>query len=531
MSARREVVSALGRLGFACDVLEEPGARGWNGAAWTLRKVEGSFEELYESGALAKLPGVGKGVLSVVRDVIAGQTPEALRELEARLPAGLFAVGRIKGLGGKKVRALWTELGIESLGELEYACRENRLVDLKGFGSKTQSKVLEQIQELRETEGMLRRDQARRVLADARRIAESLEVTHIAEVGEYVRGAELVDGVAILLAGGEADTAAMRLRDTPGLTVHVAEVEYFGAAQVRLTSSAAHVAALEARGELEGESEEEVYEGLGLHLTPPERREAGVPLVLAGSAAPRLIRREDLAGALHNHTTASDGTASLAVMREAAARAGLTYLGISEHSQAAAYARGLDEEELRAQCATLVALNAEGHACTLVSGIESDILAGGDLDYPDEVLASLEVVIASVHQRFRQNPAAMTARMVHAAAHPRTDVVGHPTGRLLLSRPESGVDMEALLDACAASGCAVELNCNPQRLDLSAVHLGMAKERGVLVSIAADAHAPEELENLEHGITLARRAGLTSDDVLNARPLDALRQWSAGRRP
>jgi DNA polymerase (family X) len=282
---------------------------------------------------------------------------------------------------------------------------------------------------------------------------------------------------------------------------------------------------------IEGESldcatEDELYRRLGLVPADPERREAGVPLVEEGKARPRLVVREDLRGALHNHTIASDGSATLPDMRDAAAARGLSYLGISEHSVSAFYARGLAAEALRAQIQTIAQLNEKARSkCVLLTGVESDILAEGTLDYPSDVLSELEVIVASVHRRHSQDAAQMTARLVAAAQNPWTSVIGHPTGRLLLGRPPSDLDMGAFLDACKTSGCAVELNANPHRLDLCDRHVAMAKERGVLVSIAADAHSVDELDNLAYGVTIARRGGLTAEDVLNARSLEELRAW------
>ncbi|MCZ7685635.1 MAG: PHP domain-containing protein [Sandaracinaceae bacterium] len=358
--------------------------------------------------------------------------------------------------------------------------------------------------------------------------------------------------LGVLVAGEDVDGgvghAAAARPPEASIAVHVAPLEAFGARALWLTASEAHLAALAARARERGltldegglrdasgalvscAEEDDVYRALELHPTAPERREPGVPLVEVGKARPRLVTRADLRGALHNHTVASDGTATLEAMREAAAARELAYLGISEHSHSAFYARGLDGERLVAQAREIAALNERPGSCVVLSGVESDILKEGELDYGADVLSEVEVVVASVHRRHAQTPEQMTARMVAAAKNPFTDVVGHPTGRLLLGRAPSEYDVAAFLDACAASGCAVELNANPHRLDLNEGHLTMAKERGVLVSIAADAHSVDELDNLEHGVTIARRAGLTPDDVLNARPLEALRAWLAARR-
>ena len=232
---------------------------------------------------------------------------------------------------------------------------------------------------------------------------------------------------------------------------------------------------------------------------------------------------------LHNHTLASDGSHSIEQMRDAAAAAGLAYFGISEHSVSAFYARGLQADALTEQTKKIAELNSAGAGCVLLTGVESDILEHGELDYPPEILSGLEVVIASIHRRYRHDRETRTQRLVNAAKNPLTTCIGHPTGRLLLGRKPGDFDVEELLDACAESGCAIELNANPARLDLSAEHLMKAKERGVLVSISADAHSIQEIRNLDHGVAIARRAGLTVDDVLNCRPLEALRAWLQDR--
>ncbi|MEM9072033.1 MAG: helix-hairpin-helix domain-containing protein [Myxococcota bacterium] len=529
MIRRKEIVNVLRRLAFAADLKGDKRAKAWSGAAWAIRQLDEDLAVMVEERRLARVRGVGPATSALVADLLDGIQPRVLEEMEAEIPAGLFEIQRIKGLGAKKIKMLWEDLGITTVGELEYACRENRLVDLKGFGVKTQSKVLAQIEMLRANAGKRRRDRAAAVVEPflASLVHKGIRC---ALVGDLPRGMELIEDLRVVV------DRAPEGEVPEGVKVDVATGAW-GWAVLRRTSSEAHQAALQERAaskgltldDLDADSEEDVYRALGLLPTPAERREADVPLVGSGSATTPLVRREDLRGALHNHTTASDGSHTLAQMQQAAAAAGLAYLGISEHSVSAFYAGGLDSTRLQDQRKAIDERNAAAPGCTLLAGVESDILLDGSLDYDDDVLDGLEFVVASVHGRRRQDAPAMTARLVAAAKHPQTSVVGHPTGRLLLGREPAPFDVEAFLDACAESGCAVELNANPARLDLSVAHLKLAKERGVLISIAADAHSMQELQNLEHGVAIARRAGLCAEDVLNARSLEELRQWLAAR--
>jgi DNA polymerase (family 10) len=552
---QRTASDVLARLAFALEVEGSAPheARAFATAARMLRQVTGDLRAQLESGALAEVRGIGKSSLRVIATVLEGKEPDELRELEAKIPEGLFAIHGIKGLGPAKIRKLWQGLGITTIGELEHACRENRLITLEGFGKKTQENVLREIESLRRAETVLLRSRAAALVLPLIASLRARGVRAVA-LGDFARGMELVDGLAIAVCGDASEIDATLAAhgasegriDGTTLDVARADESRFGVVCVARTSSAEHLELLRAAAAkrgllLEGDAlrdgagevvrcadDDALYEALGLCTTPPERREPGVPLIVRGKAQPRLIELEDLRGALHNHTVASDGSATLDEMRAAAAAMGLSYLGISDHSVSAHYARGLSADALRAQAARIAELTPNG--CTILSGVESDIRADGALDYEPEVLAVLDVVIASVHRRHGLDRAASTERMVLAARNPFTDVIGHPTGRLLLGRPPNDFDMDAMLDAAAESGCAVELNSSPHRLDLEARHVAMAKERGVLVSIAADAHATGELRYLEHGIAVGRRGGLTAEDVLNARSLDELRAWLAARR-
>lgn len=532
MGLRRDAMEALERCAFAAELLGEKSARYWTGAAWSFRQLDGDIGELLASGELQKAAGLGPKALAVVTEVASGRTPEALLELKDRLPEGLFEIRRIRGLGPKKVASLWKDLGITTLGELEYACRENRLVDLKGFGKKTQESIVAQIPALREERGRMRRDEAATLCERARVELLGRGASEVLVAGDLRLGAELVETNAVL-AVAEGELALTGLDER--LVVVVVNAAHRGAGLLRATGPKEHVAMLEARASergttleaIEGATEEDVLAVLGLPVTDPELRGDVVP----ATPSARLVRRSDLRGALHNHTDASDGSNTLDEMRAAASAWGLTYFGISEHSVSAFYAQGLDAARLEAQLAAIARLN-EKPGCVLLTGVESDILEDGALDYPDALFEKLglDVVVASVHKRYAHDRAAATARMTRAARSPWTTLLGHPTGRLLLGRPPMDYEIEALLSACKESGCAIELNANPQRLDLSARHAAMAKEQGVLVSIAADAHHVNELDNLEHGLSVARRAGLRPQDVLNCMELPELRAWLSARR-
>ncbi len=548
MPLRRAASNVLSRMAFALEILEgpTPRARTYGAASRTVFQLEGDLAELRQSGALDRVRGLGPTCLAVIDDVIAGREPAELQELESKIPEGLFAIRKIKGLGPAKIRALYEGMGITTLGELEHACRENRLVTLPGFGEKTQANVLAGVQAERRHDGLHLRDAALEMANEL--LGRSANGARAVIVGDLATGAELVSTIAVLVESAAATREEVPLGEGVSGIVFRAPTDRFGVVLVRETSDAAHFASLSARAAELGftldaqrlaragetvaiASDGALYDALDLCVVPVEVRREGTVLARRGHAPRELVARGDIRGALHNHTLASDGTATLAEMRAAAIAWGLSYLGISEHSQSADYARGLTRERIAAQLAEIATMNAEGASCTILGGIESDILADGALDYPDDVLATLEVVIASSHRRFSLDRERSTARMVRAASSPRTDILGHPTGRLLLGRPPLDLDMDALLAACAANGCAVELNGSAHRLDFGVRELGMAKERGILVSIAADAHATGEIaEHLAHGIAVARRAGLTPDDVLNTRPLSALREWLIARR-
>jgi DNA polymerase (family 10) len=478
------------------------------------------LEQRHSDRTLTDVRGIGTASARVIAEILDTGAVARVQVLKPHVPAGVLELARVRGLGPSKVKVVWKQLGVTSLGELEQACLENRLLALPGFGVKTQDKVLAGVQRALGDAGLFRRDEVERAVEQLRPMLDGA-VERWSVVGAYRRGDVLVDGLRVLIAGDAAVPAVVA--EVP-VTALRCGLEDFGVQQIRHTGPDAHVAALDLDG-VQGVDEDSVYAALGFHAPSPERR--GAPLVPLARPRPRLVRREDLRGALHNHTVDSDGRHTLQEMQAAAAEAGLTYLGISEHSQSAAYARGMQPERLRDQIERIHAMAPGG--CVLLTGVESDVLRDGSLDYSDDELAQLDVVVASVHQRFQLSPQYTTARMIRAARNPHADVMGHPTGRLLKGRPENVFDMEAWLQVCAETGVAVELNCSPRRLDLDVPWLVRCKELGVPVSISADAHSVSELGNLRYGITLARAAGLGPHDVLNTRSVDELREWLAAR--
>ncbi len=520
-------------------------------ASRTIERLDAELDELVASGGILEIPGIGKGTAAILEELARGEKPRVLAEVEARTPPGLKELFELPGLGPKKIRALWQDLGLTTVGELEYACIENRLVELPGFGPRTQDRLLEAI-------AFRRRSQERRLVHEAWGIVEPILVDlrkagGRAEVsGRLRRGWETVDGVSVVVrtdtVGHIAALLASRLvdieshdRTVRGVTADGLKVEVvvapeptFGAALLMSTGSEDHVEALVRRaaeggldldvdglrsgGELvAGSSEESIYSALQLPWIPPELREGSGEIDLASaSALPDLVTLEEINGALHNHTRDSDGAASLEEMADAASSLGWRFLGIGDHSPAAHYANGLGADRLQAQWEAIDAWNASHPDLRLIKGLEADILPDGQVDIPEGCEHGLEYVVASVHSSFRLAKDAQTRRLLAAVRHPSTTVLGHPTGRLLLARPGYDVDLEAVLAACAEEGVAAEINSNPHRLDLDWHWARRALELGVRLSINPDAHTTSGLEDVRWGVTIARKAGATSYDVIGA---------------
>jgi DNA polymerase (family 10) len=527
-------------------------ARAFANAARVVEKIDGDLDAMISSGEILKLKGIGKGTAAVLEELVAGGKPEVLRQLEADIPAGVREMLGISGLGPKKVRSLWRELGAESLGELEYACRENRLLELAGFGAATQQRVLDGIQ-------FARRAAERRLLnesdAESLAVAETLEsaagIERVVVAGEVRRRCETVGVLDLVVVAGDAEAAsescasvlsgAERLPDgrwtgyTDGghaARFTIAGPGEAGAAVLWATGSDEHLEALAGRAAnrglrlaagglfrdrqlLSAADEEEIYLALGCGWMAPELRELAEDVERAANGSlPELVRESDLRGALHNHTTASDGLATVEEMAAAARELGWSFLGIADHSPVATYANGVDAARLRDQWRQIDDVNNRGEV-RVVKGLEADIQTDGDLDIPEGCEGGLEYVVASVHSAFRLARERQTDRIVSAVAHPACRVLGHPTGRLLLARPGYELDLETVLEACVAHDVAVEINASPYRLDLDWMWARRALEMGLKLTINPDAHSIDGLADVRWGLAVARRAGATAADIVN----------------
>jgi DNA polymerase (family 10) len=490
---------------------------------------------LVRQGTLETVKGIGKSIAAEIAALVLTGTSPALASLEKEVPSTLPELLRIPGLGTKKAAALWKELGVTTLGELEYAIRENRLLTLPGFGEKSQKKIDEGLSFVRSTEGRWRLPEAAARAEEVRSFlsssaAKAAGVTRVEIAGELRRGCETATGVSLVVAC-ERPEKLPPITEKPGsppVTVDAGPGEDFGNRLLRATGSDAHLLALEAldpHGALQSPTFEEsvLYERLHLALVPPELREGSGEVELAAQGKlPLLLEAGEIRGLFHVHSTWSDGRATLEEVFRRAAALGYAYIGITDHSPAAAYARGLTPSRVREQWAEIEALRSRFPMLMIFRGTEADILPDGSIDYGDEFLAGFDFVIASVHSAFHLPREAQTARLVRAVRNPRVTMLGHVTGRLLLARGGFDVDVSSVLAAAGEAGCGVELNASPYRLDLDWRWGGEARRHGVFTSINPDAHDLPGLEDVRWGLLVARKAGFTRDHVLNAGTSEAV---------
>jgi DNA polymerase (family 10) len=515
-----------------------------------------------DAAGLREIPGIGKDLAARIREIAeTGDTPYH-RELVAEFPPSVLDLLNLQGVGPKTVAMLYRDLGIRTLDDLERAARDGRVRALKGMGIKKEGLILKALEDRKRYAG-------RHLLPDTTEMASALleylrdhaPGAQIDIVGSLRRGCDTCGDIDILAAGaptdlmdtfvrfnrvertlGHGDTkSSVLLADGFQADLRLVPAESRGAAMQYFTGSKAHNIALRDRAlrmgftlneyglyrvsdesRVAGETEEDIYTALGLAYVPPELREDRGELEAALSGElPDLLERDSLRGDLHMHTTETDGRDDLETMVRAASEAGHEYIAITDHSESLSMANGMDAARARQHATRIRALDRR-YGIRVLAGIECDIKGDGTLDLDDECLASLDIVVASIHSGFTQDRHQMTQRIVRAIDNPNVDVLGHPTGRMLLQREPYAVDMEAVIDAAARRGVALEINSQPYRLDLHDVHARRARDRAVPLVISSDAHSQKALGFLTWGTLVARRAWLEAQHVLTTKPFDEL---------
>ncbi len=537
-------------------------------AAEVVRSHGEELLQLEEVKELRKYPGIGEGIAKKILEFKRGGSISKLEELKEEVPVELISLLQVPNLGPKRAKLVYDRLGVRTVEELRHAAEEHMLAELPGLGPKAEQNILEGIEHMQAASGRLLLHQAYRIQEKiSRAMVERIPGLSISPAGSLRRMKETIGDIDVLVGSlepaavmeafctlpdlsrvmlrGETKSSVVT-RDGLQVDLRVVRPEEFGAALQYFTGSQAHnvrvrevakkegmkineygVFRVKSNRRLAGETEEEVYRALGMDWPPPEIREnrGEVEAAQAGEL-PVLLEREDVLGDLHAHTEASDGIASLEEMREAAENIGYSYLAITDHAAGLRVAGGLSRDELLEQVEAIRRLNAAGGSpVTLLAGTELNIDNQGGLDYDDEVLSLLDLVIVSVHSGFRQERGQLTRRVVTAMRNPHVKVLAHPTGRLIGQRPPYDLDLRAVMREAHETGTALELNAFPDRLDLNDENLMEAARMGVKIALGTDSHRPEHLGFMLYGVATARRGWLGRDDVLNAMDTDELLQW------
>jgi DNA polymerase (family 10) len=567
----------VGLFSEIADFLEIKGenpfrVRAYRRAAQVVEGLPEDISSVADRGGLLDIPGIGKDLAAKIQEYLDRGSVAYLTGLRQEIPPGVIELMGIHGVGPKTAKLLYEQVGVDSVEKLEELAKEHKLAGVPGIQAKTEENILKGIAVWR---GGRERTPLGAALTLAETILETLrnleEVDQISTAGSLRRMKETVKDIDILvtsktpvrimevfvglpnvaevLAHGETKSS-LRLREGIQVDLRVVEPDCFGAALQYFTGSKQHnirVRELAQRRELKvseygvfdgrsgkrvvGATEEDVYRAVGLPFIPPELREdAGEIEAALADRLPTLVALADIRGDLQLHTTWSDGAHSLADLAAGVQAKGYQYMAVTDHSKSVTVAKGMDEARVVQMIAEVRSLNRRLKRFRVLAGCEVDILADGSLDFPDEVLAQLDLVLVSVHSRFKMSREEMTARIVRAVRHPLVHILGHPTGRLIGERAAYEVDMEAVLQAARAAGIAVEINASPSRLDLNDLHARRAKDLGIPITISTDAHAMPQLDFMRYGVAVARRAWLSPGDVLNTLPDRDLVSWLGQRR-
>ena len=546
------------------NLLEIQGAnpfrvRAYRNAARTLENLSESAADILKlpGRSLMDLEGIGQDLADKIKVIVTTGVLPQLEELRAQVPPGVVQMLRIQGLGPKKVAALFHDLGVTTLADLKAACEAGRVAELKGFGKKTAQTILDGIAHVEEAGKRvlisIARASAEEIVSDLKQVPS---VSQVSVAGSCRRRKETCGDLDVLAVAGDSAKAMdrlaahplvekvlargdtkqrVRLRSGIELDLRVVPAESYGAAMQYFTGSKEHNIVIRRRAQerglklneyglyrgdehVAGRTEEEVYAAVGLPFIPPELRENRGEIELAEAGRlPKLIEVSDIKGDLHMHTTATDGAATIREMAEAAKARGLKYIAITDHSKRVTMANGLDATRLRQHWRDIDKVRGQVSGIEILCGIECDILEDATMDLDDEVLSEADWVIAVLHYGLKQPRAQIMQRLLNAIRNPHVDAIGHPSGRLIGSRPAADIDYTTFLKAAADHGVMLEINASPTRLDLDDIQAAAAKSLGIQIVIDTDSHSTNGFEALQYGVDQARRAGLTKDDVANAR--------------
>jgi DNA polymerase (family 10) len=571
---KKQIIEILEEMALLLELSGENvfKVRAHENAARALESLTEPLEKLIESQSLTEVKGIGKGLAEKIERLYRGESLPEYEKLKAAVPEGVVEMSKIQGLGPKKIKVLWQDLGITGIDQLETAAKENRIAGLKGFGEKTQEKILQNI-------ALMRKFSERHLLSTARKAGEKLHenlknfpgVIRCELAGSLRRWKETVKDIDIVLSAeaphrpdimthfttldevekvvNKGDTkSTIVLKNGIYADLRIVSDDEFPHLLQHLTGSKEHNVALRQHaikqgmkmseyGLFRGETrilcrdEAEIYATLGMAYIPPELRENTGELEAAQeNRLPQLIEPGDIRGMIHNHSVWSDGHNTIAEMAQGCIERGYEYLVISDHSKAAAYANGLTEQRIREQHEEIERLNRELAPFRILKSIECDILSDGSLDYDDEILSLFDLVIVSIHSKLSMSETEATDRIIKALENPYTTILGHMTGRLLLRREGYPVNHAAVIDAAAELGVAIEINANPRRLDMDWRYCPYAKEKGVKIAIDPDAHQVSGFDDMAYGIGIARKGWLTKADVLNCLSADELLKFAQKRR-
>ena len=540
----KEIAKQINFMGKLMELHGESSfkTRAYTNAYLAIRKWPESIADM-ENDAINKVPGIGKAISTKITELLETGEMQYMEQYKDKTPIGIQEILTIKGLGPKKVKVIWESLGIESVGELLYAINENRLVDVKGFGAKTQESLKNQLNYHVDSRGKLHYANALGLVSEfIQKVEKKLDKALVVSVGEMARKSDVISKIEILTTADKQKVLSfLESDDSTILTdanwfLHALPLNIYYCAEVDFNFEAERLSSDETFWKSLHPSPQKgtytdrmsVFTDNNLPYYIPEFREKdNIQHISKYRGHEDIIAESEIRGCIHNHSTYSDGVNTLKEMLEACIGKGYEYLVMTDHSKSAFYANGLKEERLLQQLDAIRDLDQENDEISFFSGIESDILSDGRLDYSDEILGYLDVVVASIHSNLKMDKAKATKRLITAIENPYTSILGHPTGRLLLSREGYPIDHMKIIDACAANNVAIELNANPNRLDIDWRWIRQATDKGVLISINPDAHSIEGISDTSYGVASARKGGLLTHQCLNTMDIEEFQEWMA----